>query len=88
MSKQEVFDDVVGILRSVNPKTDHAGARLDNTPLRSYGVDSLTLIRLAVAVEDRYGISLDDRDVVASVSFATPVDVITGQVVAVGCGAS
>lgn len=82
MDRQNIFQDVVETIRSIDSQVNHEALRLDDTPFRSYGIESLTLIRLAARLEDRYEIRITDADAFAATSFQRLVDLLVGKLAA------
>ena len=75
MDKAEIFATIVRLLeRTVRIDCGHV--RHDDTPFKSYGIDSLNLMRWINAIEDEFGISIRDIEVFAAFSFQRLVDVV------------
>jgi acyl carrier protein len=77
MDRTAIFERIVAILRQ-DPSKEVAfdSLRLDQTPLRSYGIDSLTLVGLTCALEDEFGIAVDDWEAATAASFVGLVDLV------------
>ncbi len=54
MTKEEVFAGLKEILAVVRPNTDLSGADYNTELVRELGVDSLTMLLLSLAVEDKF----------------------------------
>lgn len=64
------------MLCTVDKQLEPRSIRFDETSLESYGVDSLKLVQLASAVEERYGIEISDADAFEATSVAQLVYLI------------
>lgn len=76
MERTQIFGRLLAILRQFDDQLDVDAMRLDDVPLRAYGIDSLCLVRLACAVEDQFGISIDDGEAATASSFLLLVSLI------------
>lgn len=76
MDRTQIFRRLLAILRQFDDQLDVDAMRLDDVPLRAYGIDSLCLVRLACAVEDQFGISIDDGEAATASSFLLLVSLI------------
>jgi acyl carrier protein len=76
MDRTQIFGRLLSILRQFDDKLDVDAMRLDDAPLRSYGIDSLCLVRLACAVEEEFGITIDDAEAAMASSFVLLVSLI------------
>ena len=63
MNRQHIFGTLVELACSVDQTLDGSAIRLDGTPLKAYGLTSMTVLQLAGKIEDRFGISLSDTEV-------------------------
>jgi acyl carrier protein len=79
MGKNQILDEIVDILGTEDATIDVRRIRLDDTPLTSYGIDSLRLVRLACAIEDRFGITIDDGDAIAASTVVRLVDLVESR---------
>jgi acyl carrier protein len=84
VDRQAIFQDVVEIIRSIDSRVNHEAFRLDDTAFHSYGIESLTLIRMAGGLEDRFGIIITDADAFTASSFQRLVDLVLGKLVSPG----
>src|SRR5262249_2539084 len=74
VDKHGIFREIVDLLRAMDIVVDSGAIRFDDTPFKAYGMDSLTQIRLAGEVEERFGIIITDSDAFTATSFAGVVD--------------
>jgi acyl carrier protein len=63
VNAEQLFQEVLALL-------GRGEYRLDDTPFQAYGLDSMRLIRLAGAIEERFGIEVTDSEAFAATSFA------------------
>jgi len=82
VDRQELFEEVVETIKALDSTVKPEEFRLDDKAFRSYGIDSLTLIRLAARLEDRYDIRISDADAFAASSFQRLVDLLLGKLMA------
>jgi len=82
VDRQELFEEVVETIKALDSTAKPKEFRLDDTAFRAYGIDSLTLIRLAARLEDRYDIRISDADAFAASSFQRLVDLLLGKLMA------
>ena len=54
MTREEVFEGLKEILAVVRPNTDLSAANYNTELVRELGVDSLTMMLLSLAVEDKF----------------------------------
>jgi acyl-CoA synthetase (AMP-forming)/AMP-acid ligase II/acyl carrier protein len=76
MRKQEIFNVSIETLRLVDGGVDWRAIKLDDTPFRFYGIESLTMIRLVDRLEKRFSITLEESEAIAAYSFERLVDLI------------
>lgn len=60
MTREEVFEGLKEILTNLRPATDLSNANFDTELVRELGVDSLTLMVLSLAVEDKFQMRFPD----------------------------
>jgi acyl carrier protein len=77
---QVIFEQILQLARTRCKELARANVGLDDTPLRSYGVDSLALIRLVSAIEDRFEIEIREHEVFATASVSDLVRLVRGKV--------
>jgi len=76
VDKHGIFREIVDLLRAMDIVVDSGAIRFDDTPFKAYGMDSLTQIRLAGEVEERFGIIITDSDAFTATSFTRLVDLV------------
>ena len=54
MTKQEVFDGLKEVLTVLRPHTDLTNVDFDTELVRGLGIDSLTMMLLSLAVEEKF----------------------------------
>ena len=55
-----VFDKLIAILGRVKPNVDVASITMDSRLVADLGIDSLSMMLLAISVEDEFGIEFGD----------------------------
>ena len=60
MTREEVFEGLKEILSAIRPSTDLSKAGFGTELLRELGVDSLTMLVLSLAVEEKFGMHFPD----------------------------
>ena len=53
MTRQEIFDALKSVLEVIRPATDLSGVNDDTQLTRDLGIDSLSMMLMALAVEDK-----------------------------------
>jgi len=76
METDQIFSAITEIVRSMDTRLSRLEIRLDETPFRSYGLDSLLQMRLACLVEDRFDIDLTDKELSTATSVQRLVAVV------------
>ena len=76
METDQIFSEITEIVRSLDTRLRRQEIRLDDTPFRSYGLDSLLQMRLACLVEDRFDIDLTDKELSTATSVQRLVAVV------------
>lgn len=71
MTKEEVMQGLKDVLLVLKPKTDLSGVTPDTNLVTDLGIDSLSLMLLSLAIEDKFSINFD-----SAVSFKTVGEVI------------
>jgi len=56
MTKEQVFADLKEILTVIRPNADLSEVTFDTELVRELGIDSLTMMLLTLAIEDKYKI--------------------------------
>lgn len=55
-----IFDKLIEIFQNVIPEVDSGDIHKDSLLVEDLGLNSLTMMLLAVSIEDEYGITFDD----------------------------
>ena len=55
-----IFDKLIEIFQNVIPEVDSGYIHKDSLLVEDLGLNSLTMMLLAVSIEDEYGITFDD----------------------------
>jgi acyl carrier protein len=79
VDRHAIFTEIVDLLRAMNDGMSHRVIRFDDTPFKEYGIDSLTQIRLAAEIEERFEVAINDSDAFIATSFVRLVDLIEGK---------
>ena len=59
MTRQEVFDELKAIIANVKPSLDLNKVTMQSSLLEDLGVDSLSILLLSLAIENRFGFTFD-----------------------------
>lgn len=62
MTREEVFDGLKEILTVLRPHTDLAEVGFDTELIRGLGIDSLTMMLLSLAVEEKFKMRFPDGE--------------------------
>ncbi len=60
MTKEQVFDGLKEVLTVLRPNTDLSDVDYDTELVRGLGIDSLTMMLLSLAVEERFKMRFPD----------------------------
>lgn len=60
MTREEVFEGLKEILSTIRPATDMSKTGFETELLGELGVDSLTMLVLSLAVEEKFGMHFPD----------------------------
>ncbi len=60
MTREEVFEGLKEILSAIRPNADFSKAGFETELVRELGVDSLTMLILSLAIEEKYGMHFPD----------------------------
>ena len=55
-----IFDKLITILQRVKPNVDISGVTMDSRLITDLGIDSLSMMLLAISVEDEFDIEFGD----------------------------
>ena len=61
MTKEQVFDGLKEVLTVLRPHTDLTGVDYETELVRGLGIDSLTMMLLSLAVEEKFKMRFPDR---------------------------
>ena len=56
MTKAEVFENLKEVLTVIRPKADMSDVNYDTELIKGLGIDSLTMMLLSLAAEEKFGI--------------------------------
>jgi len=88
MAGDDIQAKLVDIICSVDEHIDRSAIRLDDTPFKAYGLNSLAQIRIAACVEDEFGITISDSDALTVTSVIRLAQLIKDKIGLVEKGAS
>jgi acyl carrier protein len=88
MAEDDIQAILVDIICSVDEHINKAAIRLDDTPFKAYGLNSLAQIRIAACVEDEFGIAISDNDALTVTSVIRLAQLIKNKLELAGKGAS
>ncbi|MCR4844488.1 MAG: hypothetical protein K5843_05820 [Bacteroidales bacterium] len=71
MTKEEVFNGLKEIIAVIRPNTDLSNVGMETELVRELGIDSLTMLLLSLAAEEKFGMHFPD---------GAPAPVTVGQV--------
>ena len=60
MTREEVFEGLKEIIGVIRPNTDLTGVGFSTELVRELGIDSLTMLLLSLAAEERFGMHFPD----------------------------
>lgn len=60
MTRQEVCDGLKEVIAVIRPNTDLTGMTFDTELVRGLGIDSLTMLMLSLATEEKFGMHFQD----------------------------
>ncbi len=59
MDREKIFDELKEILKLIKPSIDLSNVNDDSQLVRDVGLDSLTILLLSLAVENKFGFKFD-----------------------------
>ena len=62
MTREEVFAGLKEVLSVIRPKTDLTSVNFDTELVRGLGIDSLSMMLLALATEEKVGMKFPDGE--------------------------
>lgn len=71
MNNEEIFNGLKEVIGTVKPKLDLTTVTLDSNLVRDLGIDSLSMLLLSLATEQKFNIQFDTQ-----VQFQTVKDVV------------
>jgi len=81
MDKQQIFDDVVGIIKDyVKDESKLANVSMETSILDDLKVNSARLVDIIIQFEDTFDIEIDDDDADSIRSIGDAVNYIAGRV--------
>lgn len=54
MDQQKIFDELKEILKLIKPSADFSSINMDSQLVRDVGLDSLTILLLSLAIENKF----------------------------------
>jgi acyl carrier protein len=88
MAEDDIKAILVDIICSVDEHINKTAIRLDDTPFKAYGLNSLAQIRIAACVEDEFGIAISDNDALTVTSVIRLAQLIKNKLELAEKGAS
>ena len=88
MAEDDIKAILVDIICSVDEHINKTAIRLDDTPFKAYGLNSLAQIRIAACVEDEFGIAISDNDALTVTSVIRLAQLIKNKLELAEQGAS
>ena len=61
MQRETIFEEVKEILKLIKPSTDLSGIDENAQLVRDLGLDSLTILLLSLAIENKFGFKFEDN---------------------------
>lgn len=55
MTREEILDSLKEIVLTIKPKLDVSKVTMDSTLVKDLGIDSLSMLLLSLAIENKYG---------------------------------
>lgn len=59
MQREAIFEDVKDILKQIKPSSDLSAINDDSQLVRDVGLDSLTILLLSLAIENKFGFKFE-----------------------------
>lgn len=60
MERENIFEELKEILKLIKPSMDLSAVKEDSQLVRDVGLDSLTILLLSLAVENKFGFKFED----------------------------
>jgi acyl carrier protein len=68
MQREEIFKELKEILKLIKPNADFSSTTEDAQLVRDLGLDSLTILLLSLAIENKFGFKFDGNPKLSTVS--------------------
>ena len=59
MEREKIFDEMKEIMKVIKPSADFTSINEDSQLVRDVGLDSLTIMLLSLAIENKFGFKFD-----------------------------
>ena len=59
MQREVIFEEVKGILKQIKPSMDLSNVNEESQLVRDLGLDSLTILLLSLAIENKFGFKFE-----------------------------
>jgi len=59
MQREAIFEEVKDILKQIKPSSDFSAINDDSQLVRDVGLDSLTILLLSLAIENKFGFKFE-----------------------------
>lgn len=59
MTREEILDSLKEIVLTIKPKLDVSKVTMDSALVKDLGIDSLSMLLLSLAIENKYGFQFD-----------------------------
>ncbi|SDG22438.1 Phosphopantetheine attachment site [Sinosporangium album] len=76
MDRKRILATIVETACAIDDKLDGSAITLDGAPLKDHGVTSLTVLQVAARLEDDYGITINDTEVMLADSALALVELV------------
>ena len=67
MERNKIFEELKDILKIIKPSADFTSINEDSQLVRDVGLDSLTILLLSLAIENKFGFKFDGNPKFATV---------------------
>lgn len=67
MEREKIFEELKEILKIIKPSADFTNINEDSQLVRDVGLDSLTILLLSLAIENKFGFKFDGNPKFATV---------------------
>lgn len=59
MEREKIFDEMKEIMKAIKPSADFTNINEDSQLVRDVGLDSLTILLLSLAIENKFGFKFE-----------------------------